>query len=117
MYEFVYTISCILHFLGLYYAVRTVLEGETLFCNSSPLNIFKSSIEQKFWFVVIGGFGNVCFLLVKPLYIFFYNGHTTGWQEPIWMAGHLSIGLATCFWHKITLQNIMEVMGNERTSR
>lgn len=106
MYESLYTLSCLLHALSIYWAIKTFIIGEEYFVNSSPFSIFKSDIEKFFWTTVAGAFGNLCFLIAKPFYIMQFGGHTTQWQEPIWVTGHIAIGLSTAIWHYMTLGKI-----------
>lgn len=106
MYEIAYTITCFFHLIALYYAILTIINGEHLFCNSSPLKFFSSNIERQFWIVVMGAFGNFCALIVKPVYILEYNGNSTGWQEPLWVSFHISMGFASLIWHYSALENI-----------
>ena len=108
-----YIITCFFHGIGLYYGLMTWYKGQSLFINSSPLHIFKSKIEQKFWTVFIGSMSNVAFLVALPLYIIIYNGSSVGDLEGIFIVAHILSAFATMIWHYRSYDDIKRWVSDE----
>lgn len=99
IYSTLYIISVIIHIVALYWGLKVWKVGEILWVNSNILNIFKNKEEMYFLTTIFGCTGNLAFIIVKPFYISMFEGHATSWQEPLWMYGHLVLGIAILIWH------------------
>lgn len=99
-YQFAYLFTWSLHTLAFYWAVKTWKDHDDLFRASNITHFFRSRIEREFIAVLTGMLGNLCFMILKPFYIVQFGGLTTGWQEPLFVLGHMCVGIGMVVWHQ-----------------
>lgn len=110
MYESLYVISIFLHLISVFYGMKCIKIGEPIFCCERPSHFFSSRMERKFWTVLIGVFGNMLFIAIKPFYIINLEAHATGWQEPLWVSGHIAIAISTAIWHHMSYEEVKRLI-------
>jgi hypothetical protein len=108
IYQVLYSISLFLHIIALFYGVKTLKEGDSIFKNSKVQEFFKSRIERKRVATIILTAGNFLAILVKIPYIMVWEGESTGVLEPLWVMTHLTLGMGLALSHFILYERVKE---------
>lgn len=101
-----YIVSGFCHFAALIYGLLCLKDGEELFTHSSPRNLFKCRVEQKYWTVALGVVSNILVLVAFALYIPNIRLVNVGSLEALFAAFHVLDGVVTLIWHRITYDDI-----------